>query len=36
MTKANAMIIPVSASGDMCIYSMTGTDIVVDLVGYFT
>lgn len=36
LTRANAVIIPVSSSGDVCFYSMTPTHLVVDVVGYFT
>jgi hypothetical protein len=33
---ANGVIAPVSASGEVCIFTLVETDIVVDLAGWFT
>jgi hypothetical protein len=35
-TVSNAALVPVSASGTVCFYSMVPTDIVVDLNGWFS
>ena len=35
-TKANSVIVPVSSAGEVCFYSMTATDLVVDVNGYFS
>jgi hypothetical protein len=32
--KPNLVIVPVSASGTVCVYSLTEVDVVVDVVGY--
>ncbi|MEP7204166.1 MAG: right-handed parallel beta-helix repeat-containing protein [Ilumatobacteraceae bacterium] len=34
-TVANAVLVPVSAAGTVCFYSMVPTDVVVDLNGWF-
>ncbi|MEO8267334.1 MAG: hypothetical protein ABI706_17680 [Ilumatobacteraceae bacterium] len=34
-TVANAVITPLSASGDVCFYSNTTTDVIVDVNGWF-
>lgn len=35
-TKAASVVVPVSSSGDVCFYSMTPVDLVVDINGYFS
>jgi hypothetical protein len=35
-TKANAVVVPVSSAGDVCFYSMTATELIVDINGYFS
>jgi hypothetical protein len=35
-TVSNAVLVPVSATGTVCFYSMVPTDIVVDLNGWFS
>ena len=35
-TVANAVLVPLSATGTVCFYSMVPTDIVVDLNGWFS
>lgn len=35
VTRSNAVIIPVSAAGEICFWSMTPTHVVIDVVGYF-
>ena len=35
-TVAHATIVPVGASGDICVYASTATNLVVDLTGRFT
>ena len=35
-TVSNAVVVPVSATGTVCFYSMVPTDIVVDLNGWFS
>lgn len=35
-TRSNSVIIPTSATGDVCYYSMTSTHLIIDLVGYLT
>jgi hypothetical protein len=36
MTRPNSQIIPLDATGGMCLYSNVDTDIVVDATGYFS
>lgn len=35
-TKQNFAIVPLSASGTMCLYTLNGTDAKVDVLGFFT
>ena len=35
-TTSNAVLVPLSATGNVCFYSMVPTDIVVDLNGWFS
>ncbi len=35
-TVSNAVLVPVSATGTVCFYSMVPTDLVVDLNGWFS
>jgi hypothetical protein len=35
-TVSNAVLVPVSATGTVCFFSMVPTDIVVDLNGWFS
>lgn len=35
-TKSASVVVPVSSTGDVCFYSMTETDLVVDINGYFS
>lgn len=34
-TRANTVVMPFSASGDVTIYSQSGADVIVDVTGYF-
>lgn len=35
-TVANQAIVPLSTSGELCVYTWADTDVLVDVVGYFT
>lgn len=35
-TTTNLAIVPLAANGDVCFYTFTGTDMRVDVIGYFT
>ena len=35
-TKQNFAIVPLSPSGEMCLYTMKATDVKIDVLGYFT
>jgi hypothetical protein len=34
-TKQNFAIVPLAASGNLCLYSLTGANLKVDVLGYF-